>query len=69
MLLADTTCAPVTASGAADATAALASAKELVTAADRSRGRPVLIHGYPLSFPCALSAMRLPAALPRLPAG
>ena len=51
-----TTCAPVTASGAEDATAAPASAKELVTAADRSRGRPVvLIHGYPLSSPvCAV---------------
>ena len=51
-----TTCAPVTASGAEDATAAPASAKELVTAADRSRGRPVvLIHGYPLSSPvCCL---------------
>ncbi len=31
-----TTCAPVAASGAEDATAAPASAKELVTAADRS---------------------------------
>ena len=65
-----TTCAPVTASAAEDASAPPASATELVTAADRSRGRPVvLVHGYPLSSTWVLSAMRLPTALPRLPAG